>query len=169
MTRDGGVLTRETVIGVSAGMQRPTFTHRLADPAPRGGRHDGFTLIEILVVMAIIGLIAALVAPQVFKSLAGAKSDAARAQVESLATGVDLYRLEVGSLPPDLNALIERPTGEGRWNGPYLRKQSIPKDPWDREYVFRAPGEHGDFDLYSLGADGVEGGEGDDRDINSWE
>lgn len=138
-------------------------------PAGRPVASRGFTLIEILVVMAIIGLIAALVAPQVFKSLGGAKSDAARAQLEALATSVDLYRLEVGKLPPDLNALIERPSGESRWNGPYLRKQKVPNDPWDREYVYNVPGEYGDFDLFSLGADGLEGGEGDDRDINSWQ
>jgi general secretion pathway protein G len=133
------------------------------------GRSRGFTLIEILVVMAIIGLIAAMVAPQVFKSLGGAKADAARAQLESLATSIDLYRLEVGKLPPDLDALIERPSGEERWNGPYLRKQRVPLDPWDREFIYRAPGEHGDFDLVSLGADGVEGGDGDDADVKSWE
>lgn len=132
-------------------------------------RSAGFTLIEILVVMAIIGLVAAIVAPQVFKSLGGAKADAARAQLEALATSIDLYRLEVGKLPPDLDALIDRPAGEERWNGPYLRKQKVPLDPWDREYLYRAPGEHGDFDLLSLGADGVEGGDGDDADVTSWQ
>lgn len=129
----------------------------------------GFTLLEILVVLAIIGLIAAIAAPQVFKSLGGAKTDSAKVQVEALSTGVDLYRLEVGKLPPDLDALVERPSGEERWNGPYLRKNSVPKDPWGNEFLYQAPGDHGDYDLYSLGADGSVGGEGENRDVNSWE
>ena len=129
----------------------------------------GFTLLEILVVLAIIGLIAAIAAPQVFKSLGGAKTDSAKVQIEALSTGVDLYRLEVGNLPPDLDALVERPSGEDRWNGPYLRKSSVPKDPWGNEFRYSVPGDHGDYDLYSLGADGNEGGEGENRDVNSWE
>jgi general secretion pathway protein G len=134
-----------------------------------GRRSYGFTLIEILVVLAIIGLIAAIAAPQVFNRLGGAKSDSASVQIEALSTGIDLYRLEVGKLPESLDALIEKPSGVDRWNGPYLRKAVVPKDPWGREFLYRAPGEHGDFDLYSLGADGADGGDGEDRDINSWE
>jgi len=132
-------------------------------------RSRGFTLLEILVVLAIIGLIAAIAAPQVFKSLGGAKSDSAQVQIESLSTAIDLYRLEVGKLPPDLEALIEKPSGEDRWNGPYLRKRSLPKDPWGNPFQYRAPGENADFDLYSLGADGTEGGEGENRDVTNWE
>ena len=132
-------------------------------------RQGGFTLLEILVVLAIIGLIAAIAAPQVFKSLGGAKTDSAKVQIEALSTGIDLYRLEVGKLPPDLGALVERPSGEDRWNGPYLRKAAVPKDPWGNEFLYQAPGEHGDYDLYSLGADGTEGGEGENRDVTSWE
>lgn len=132
-------------------------------------RNGGFTLLEILVVLAIIGLIAAIAAPQVFKSLGGAKSDSARVQIEAISTGVDLYRLELGKLPPDLEALVSRPSGEDRWNGPYLRKSSVPKDPWGNDFRYKAPGDHGDFDLYSLGADDAEGGEGENRDITSWE
>ena len=135
----------------------------------RRSRQGGFTLLEILVVLAIIGLIAAIAAPQVFKSLGGAKTDSARVQIEALSTGIDLYRLEVGKLPPDLEALVERPSGEERWNGPYLRKNSVPKDPWGNEFRYKAPGDNGDYDLYSLGADGNEGGEGENRDVNSWE
>jgi general secretion pathway protein G len=134
-----------------------------------GSRSSGFTLIEILVVLAIIGLIAAIAAPQVFNRLGGAKSDSVRVQIEALSTGIDLYRLEVGKLPESLDALIEKPSGVDRWNGPYLRKSVVPKDPWGREFLYRAPGEHGDFDLYSLGADGADGGDGEDRDISSWE
>ena len=132
-------------------------------------RNDGFTLIEILVVLAIIGLIAAVAAPQVFNRLGGAKSDSTKVQIEALSTGIDLYRLEVGRLPENLDALVSKPPGVDRWNGPYLRKTLVPKDPWGREFIYRVPGEHGDFDLYSLGADGTDGGEGEDRDINSWE
>jgi general secretion pathway protein G len=135
----------------------------------RRSRQGGFTLLEILVVLAIIGLIAAIAAPQVFKSLGGAKSDSAKVQIEALSTGIDLYRLEVGTLPPDLDALVERPSGEERWNGPYLRKAAVPKDPWGNEFRYKTPGDHGDYDLYSLGADGNEGGEGENRDVTSWE
>ena len=131
-------------------------------------RERGFTLIEILVVLAIIGLIAAIAAPQVFNRLGGAKSDSTKVQIEALSTGVDLYRLEVGRLPESLYALVNKPAAEDRWNGPYLRKSVVPKDPWGREFVYKAPGEHGDFDLYSLGADGADGGEGEDRDVTSW-
>ena len=138
------------------------------DHTPRR-RSRGFTLLEILVVLAIIGLIAAIAAPQVFKSLGGAKSDSAKVQIESLSTAIDLYRLEVGKLPPDLDALIEKPSGEDRWNGPYLRKKVVPTDPWGNPFQYRAPGENADFDLYSLGADGAEGGEGEDRDVTNWE
>lgn len=136
---------------------------------PARRRQRGFTLLEILVVLAIIGLIAAIAAPQVFKSLGGAKSDSAKVQIEAISTGIDLYRLEVGKLPPDLDALVKKPSGVDRWNGPYLRKSDIPKDPWGNPFQYRAPGEHGDFDLYSLGADGAEGGDGEDRDVTSWE
>ena len=119
-------------------------------------------------VLAIIGLIAAIAAPQVFKSLGGAKSDSARVQIEAISTGVDLYRLELGKLPPDLEALVSRPSGEDRWNGPYLRKASVPKDPWGNDYHYRSPGENGDYDLYSLGRDNADGGEGEDSDVVSW-
>jgi len=132
-------------------------------------RNRGFTLIEILVVLAIIGLIAAIAAPQVFNRLGGAKSDSAKVQIEALSTGVDLYRLEVGRLPQSLDALVSKPAGAARWNGPYLRKAVVPKDPWGKEFLYKAPGEHGDFDLYSLGADDAQGGDGEDRDVTSWE
>ena len=119
--------------------------------------------------LAILGLIATFAAPQALKWLSGAKSDSARVQIEALATAVDLYRLEVGEYPPSLEALVERPAGAERWNGPYLRKNKVPEDPWGRDYVYRQPGEHGPYDLVSLGADGQPGGEGENRDIASWE
>lgn len=129
----------------------------------------GFTLLELLVVLAILAMIAGFAAPQVFKWLAGAKTDSAKIQIENLTTGIELYQLEVGKLPPDLEALIEKPTDASRWNGPYLKKSVVPKDPWGNDFVYRVPGEHGSFDLLSLGADNNEGGEGESRDVTSWE
>ena len=130
---------------------------------------SGFTLIELLVVMAILALIAAIAAPQVFNALSGAKGDTARVQLENLGTGIDLYRLEVGTFPASLQALVDKPAGADRWNGPYMRKISIPKDPWDNDYIYRFPGTHGPYDLLTLGADHAEGGDGENRDIVSWE
>ena len=130
---------------------------------------NGFTLLELLVVLAILGLIATFAAPQVLKWLSGAKSDSAQIQIEALGTGIDLYRLEVGSYPPTLEALVSQPPGVDKWNGPYLRKIVVPKDPWGREYIYRGPGEHGPYDLLSYGADGVEGGDGENKDIVSWQ
>lgn len=137
----------------------------------RRRREHGFTLVELLVVLVILGLIAAFAAPQVIKYLGSAKTDAAAIQIERLSGILDLYRLEVGSYPSTeegLQALVERPIDAENWNGPYIKKADALIDPWGRAYVYRRPGEHGDFDLYSLGADGSEGGEGEDRDITSW-
>lgn len=145
--------------------------HQKLPLSPRKRRREqssGFTLLELLVVIAILGLIATFAAPQVLKWLSGAKSDSARIQIEALGTGIDLYRLEVGSYPPTLDALVSKPSDAEKWNGPYLRKTVVPKDPWGRDYVYRSPGEHGPYDLISLGADGVEGGDGEDADIVSW-
>lgn len=135
-------------------------------------RSRGFTLIELLVVLAIIGLLAGLVGPQVMKHLGESKTKAARLQIEELASALDMYRLDVGRYPlgeEGLQALIE-PSASGRnWNGPYLKKRKVPLDPWSNPYHYVAPGQHGKFDLYSLGADGSEGGEGEDQDILGWE
>lgn len=135
-------------------------------------RMRGFTLIELLVVLVILGLLMSVVGPRVMKYVGGAKGDTARMQVQELASALDMYHLEVGRYPSNdvgLRALVERPSGVDRWNGPYLRKSSIPKDPWGNDYIYRAPGQHGPFDLYSNGADGQPGGEGEDADIVSWE
>ncbi len=128
-----------------------------------------FTLIELLAVIAILGLIAAFAVPQVLKWVSGARSDSARIQIDALGGSIDLYRLEVGSFPPTLEALIEKPPGSDRWNGPYLKKKVIPKDPWGNDYIYRFPGNNGSYDLMSLGADNSEGGEGERKDIVSWE
>lgn len=131
----------------------------------------GFTLIELLVVLVILGLIMAFAAPQVIKYVGGAKSDAAKIQVERLSGVLDLYRLELGRYPSQeegLAALVEAPGDAESWNGPYVRKANTIIDPWRRPYIYVMPGEHGDFDLSSLGADGQEGGEGEDKDLTSW-
>jgi general secretion pathway protein G len=135
----------------------------------RRGKARAFTLIELLAVIAILGLIAAFAVPQVLKWVSGARSDAARVQIEALGASIDLYRLEVGSFPPDLQALVEKPPGVAKWDGPYLKKRVIPKDPWGNDYIYRYPGNNGDYDLVSLGADNSEGGEGEQKDIVSWE
>jgi general secretion pathway protein G len=103
--------------------------------------------------------------------LGGAKSDSAQLQVEEFGAGLDLFHLEVGRYPTTeegLQALVEQPAGVNNWNGPYLRKNTVPKDPWGNEYHYRSPGEHSLYDLYSLGYDNAEGGEGDNADIVSW-
>ena len=167
--------TQFTVQGLAAEPLRVRRFKRRAEPAVvrlRRQSSAGFTLLELLVVLAILAMIATFAGPQVFKWLSGAKSDSARIQIESLGAGIDLYRLEVGKLPPDLRALIEKPANANRWNGPYLKKKVVPKDPWDNDYIYRMPGSNGDYDLLSLGADNTDGGEGEegeDRDVVSWE
>lgn len=135
-------------------------------------RTNGFTLIELLVVLAIIGLLAGLVGPQVMKHLGESKTKTAKIQIEDLAGALDMYRLDVGRYPTTeqgLQSLVEKPEGAKSWNGPYLRKNKVPQDPWNQDYNYKSPGEHGRFDLYTLGTDGREGGEGEDRDVVSWE
>jgi general secretion pathway protein G len=133
-------------------------------------RQKGFTLFEILVVITILGLLAALVGPRLFGKVSGAMQKTAKAQIELFGTALDTFRLDVGRYPTTeegLKALREKPSGAETWEGPYLR-QEIPVDPWKRPYVYRCPGEHGDYDLLSYGLDGTEGGEGDNQDIVSW-
>jgi general secretion pathway protein G len=132
----------------------------------------GFTLVELLVVLAILGLLAGLVGPQVMKYFGSSKTKVARLQIEDIAASLDLYRLDVGRYPSDdqgLSALVERPPGVDHWNGPYLRKATVPNDPWGNPYRYRIPGEHDIYDLYSLGADDAVGGGDQDQDILGWE
>jgi general secretion pathway protein G len=130
----------------------------------------GFTLLELLVVMVIIGLLAGLVAPRYFAQVGKSQTKVAKAQIDSLEKALDQYRLDVGHYPSTeegLQALVAAPSGETNWAGPYLRK-GIPADPWGRAYVYNQPGSHGDYDLLSYGKDGREGGTGEDADIVNW-
>jgi len=132
----------------------------------------GFTLIELLVVLAILGLLVGLVGPRVMKALSGSKTDAARIQVEQLGGTLEMYAIDIGRYPTTaegLEALVEDPGNVKNWNGPYLKKPHVPKDPWGFDYEYRSPGEHGPFDIWSLGADNREGGDGEDQDVHGWE
>lgn len=138
-------------------------------------RKKGFTLLELLVVLVILGLLAALIGPRVVGRLGKAKTDIARSQIALLETALDQFRLDVGRYPTTeegLRVLIEPPRDEeirDRWQGPYLKKKKIPLDPWGHPYQYRSPGEHGEYDLWSYGADGKPGGTGENADITSWE
>src|SRR5262245_6413547 len=137
--------------------------------AARDGER-GFTLVEVLVVITIIALIMALVGPRVLNYLSEAKVKAAKIQIESLSSALDLYFLDVGQHPSSsegLNALVQRPGAVPGWNGPYLRGNVVPNDPWGRPYLYRSPGQSGAYDIISLGGDGQEGGTGAAADIIS--
>jgi general secretion pathway protein G len=132
---------------------------------------NGFTLIELLVVIIILGLLSALVAPKFFGKVDKAKQKTAKTQIELFGSALDEFRLDVGRYPTTeegLNALREKPGNVTNWEGPYLPK-AIPLDPWGFPYQYKSPGEHGAYDLFSYGADGAIGGEGNDKDIVNWE
>lgn len=135
------------------------------------GTESGFTLIELLVVLVILGMIVAFVTPQVLHYLSRAKSDSAHIQIENIAGALDLYRLDVGRYPTQnegLAALVERPAGLSSWNGPYIKQKAVPLDPWGHPYIYKIPGDHGEYDLYSLGADDAPGGTGENQDVTNW-
>lgn len=130
----------------------------------------GFTLLELLVVVVIIGLLAGFVAPRYFSQVGKSEVQVARAQIDALEKALDQYRLDMKRYPSaeqGLNALVERPLNEPLWTGPYLRK-AVPLDPWGRPYLYRTPGSKGDFDLVSFGKDGVPGGSGEAADITNF-
>ena len=128
----------------------------------------GFTLIELIVVIIILGLLAGLVGPRLFGWVGKGKQATAKAQIELLGAGLDQYRLDVGAYPTSLEGLVRQQGGN--WNGPYLKKPAIPNDPWGRPYGYKCcPGDHGDYDIWSYGADGAPGGDGENADVTSWD
>jgi general secretion pathway protein G len=131
----------------------------------------GFTLVELLVVLVILVLLASLVAPRVIGYLGSSRTKAAKVQIQSLSTALELYKVDTGHYPSTsegLRALIEPPPSVASWNGPYLSKRDVPSDPWGRPYAYRSPGEHGAFDIVSLGADNQPGGTGENEDVTNW-
>ena len=148
------------------------------DPRPSNrkisGRHSeaGFTLVELLVVMVILVLLASLVAPRVIGYLGSSRTKSAKIQIESLSTSLELFKLDTGRYPTareGLQALVEQPVNIKNWNGPYLKKDKVPEDPWGNDFRYTHPGKRGDFDIFSLGADNQEGGDDEDQDVASWQ
>ena len=136
----------------------------------RAGKAVGFTLLELLVVMVIIGLLAGFVAPRYFAQVGKSQVKVARAQIDALDKALDQFRLDVGRYPTTeegLQALMVKPGNDPKWGGPYLKK-GVPPDPWGRAYVYQQPGTHGDFELLSYGRDGRPGGTGEDADLTNW-
>ncbi len=137
---------------------------------PTSRKRFGFTLLELLVVIVIIGLLAGYVAPRYFSQVGKSEVQVTRAQIDALEKALDQYRLDTRHYPTTeqgLEALVAKPAGEQTWNGPYLKK-AVPNDPWGRPYVYRNPGQKGDFDLVSYGRDGKLGGTGEDADITNY-
>ena len=134
------------------------------------GVQSGFTLMELLVVLAILGLLMSLVGPRVLNQLGGAKTKTAAIQIKDLEQALEMYKLDVGRFPSGsegLAALNSKPGNAPGWNGPYL-KSDVPVDPWKREYHYKYPGERGEVDIYTYGQNGTPGGEGEDSDVGNW-
>lgn len=135
------------------------------------GGDGGFTLLEMLVVLAIMGLLAAIIAPQVLKYLGSSRSQTAKVQIQNITAALELFRLDVGRYPSQQEGLasaVTQPTTAVGWNGPYLQKQTALIDPWGQPYLYRNPGKHGEIDVYTLGSDKQEGGTGEAADIGNW-
>ncbi len=132
----------------------------------------GFTLLELLIVMIIIGLLAALIGPKMIGRVGESRQTVAKQQVEGFSSALEMYKLDTAKYPAQeqgLEALVSQPQGVVNWKGPYLKKKFVPKDPWGNNYIYTCPGQNGDYDIVSYGADGNAGGEGEDKDVLSWE
>jgi general secretion pathway protein G len=133
---------------------------------------SGFTLLELLVVLAIMGMLAAIIAPQVIKYLGTSRTKTAQVQIQNVMAALELYRLDVGRYPTGqegLQSLVTAPPSAPNWNGPYLKKDSALKDPWGAAYIYQVPGQHGEVDVFTLGQDQKPGGTGEDQDVGSWQ
>ena len=158
------MISRNTIVGLFSTREQTDRARRLA----RAGQ-EGFTLVEMLVVIAIIGLIMGLIGPRVLNYLSESKVKTARIQLQSFSSALDLFYLDAGRFPSSaegLAALVRRTPGVAAWNGPYLKGGNVPNDPWSHPYIYRSPGEHGPYDIVSYGADGQEGGSGNAADIS---
>ncbi len=135
-------------------------------------RSRGFTLMELLVVLAILGLLAGLVGPTVLNTLGGAKTDTAGIQISDLEQALEMYKLDVGHFPSSaegLQALVDKPADAAGWNGPYLKKKKVPLDPWGNPYHYKYPGENGEVDIFTYGQNAAPGGDGEDQDVGNWD
>ena len=135
-------------------------------------KKGGFTLLELLIVMIIIGLLAALIGPKMIGRVGESRQTVAKQQIEGFSSALEMYKLDTTKYPTQeqgLEALVAEPQGTVNWKGPYLKKKFVPKDPWGNNYVYVYPGEHGDYDILSYGADGNTGGDDEDKDVASWE
>ena len=153
-----------------AGRAHRNGLRRGARPRMHAGAQAGFTLIELLIVLGILALLAGIATPQVLRYLGKARTEAAKVQVSAISSALELYALDNGGYPSGqvgLVALIQRPQGASRWNGPYLKKAEGLTDPWGRPYQYRFPGRAGSFEVFSLGRDNAPGGTGEDSDINN--
>lgn len=131
---------------------------------------SGFTLVELLVVMAIMALLAGLVGPKVFSVLSKAKTKTVRIQIKDFESGLEMYKLDVGRFPngeEGLQGLFKKPSGVKGWNGPYMKGKELPQDPWQNNFIYKSPGSESEFDIISYGLDGQEGGEGENQDVRS--